>query len=76
VCSACIFFVTEQYSKIAIHPQLLFSSGFEGGFGKLAFLEAIQGQLTVSKNVSKGVGRVLVLVVAVFACVANENGYF
>ena len=28
-----------------------------------------------AKNVSKGVGKVLVLVVAVFACVANENGY-
>jgi NAD(P)-dependent dehydrogenase (short-subunit alcohol dehydrogenase family) len=31
---------------------------------------------TVSKNVSKGVVPVLVLVVAELACVANENGYF
>jgi hypothetical protein len=31
---------------------------------------------TVSKNVSKGVVKVLVQVVTVLACVANENGYF
>ena len=30
---------------------------------------------TVSKNVSKGVVKVLVLVMTVLACVANENGY-
>jgi len=53
-----------------------FLDGITNGEYLYCAFEPSKEPCTVSKNVTKGVGTVLVLVGAVLACVANEIGYF